>query len=92
MKANQQGESAAEQAQPEGERLSPVIARRVLEALGRWGEGRRAQVRRLWEGHYRVNLLTGADPASTRIVASYFLVVDDDGSILASTPAIARPE
>ncbi len=69
-----------------------MIARRLLEALGRWGGGCRAQVRRLWEGHYRVNLLTGADPASTRIVASYFLVVDDDGSILASTPAIARPE
>jgi hypothetical protein len=46
----------------------------------------------LWEGHYRVNLLSGEDPASVRIVASYFLVVDADGSILASTPAIARPE
>jgi hypothetical protein len=91
MKADQQREPSAEQAQPEGEHLSPVIARRLLEALGRGGEGWRGQVRRLWEGHYRVNLLTGAAPASTRIVASYFLVVDDDGSILASTPAIGRP-
>jgi hypothetical protein len=92
MKAKQQSEPSAEQAQQEGAHLSEAIARRLLEALGRWGEGCKAQVRRLWEGHYRVNLLTGADPASTRIVASYFLVVDDDGSILASTPAIARPE
>ncbi len=92
MKAEQQSEPSAEQAQPEGAHLSDLIARRLLEALGRWGEGCRTQVRRLWEGHYRVNLLTGADPASVRIVASYFLVVDVDGSILASTPAIARPE
>jgi hypothetical protein len=68
-----------------------LIGRRVLEALGQRGDGYRAQVRRRWEGHYRVNLLTGADAASTRIAASYFLVVGD-GSILASTPGIARQD
>ena len=92
MKAKEQGEQSADQAQQEGRQLGLLIGRRVLEALGQRGDSYRAQVRRLWEGHYRVNLLTGTDAASTRIAASYFLVVDGDGSILASTPGIARQD
>jgi hypothetical protein len=92
VKATEQGEQPADQAQQEGGPLGSLIGRRVLEALGQRGDSYRAQVRRLWEGHYRVNLLTGEDPASTRIAASYFLVVDGDGSILASTPGITRQD
>jgi len=92
MKAKEQGEQSADQAPQEGGQLGPLIGRRVLEALGQRGDSYRAQVRRLWEGHYRVNLLTGTDAASTRIAASYFLVVGGDGSILASTPGIARQD
>ena len=64
----------------------------MLEALGQRGDSYRAQVRRLWEGHYRVNLLTGTDAASTRIAANYFLMVAGDGSIFASKPGIARQD
>ena len=42
MKAKQQSEPSAEQAQQEGAHLSEAIARRLLEALGRWGEIARA--------------------------------------------------
>jgi hypothetical protein len=76
VKAKEQGEQSADPAQQQGEQLGPIIGRRVLEALGRRGDG------------YR----TGADAASTRIAASYFLVVGGDGSILASTPELARQD
>ncbi|HEX5272412.1 MAG TPA: hypothetical protein VFW33_18070 [Gemmataceae bacterium] len=90
MTANEQGEQSPDQARQQGRQLGALVVRRLLEALGRRGDGYRAQVRRLWEGHYRVNLLTGDDAASTRIAAGYFLVVDGEGSILASTPEITR--
>ena len=91
MKAKER-EHLADQAQQEGAERSLLIGQRLLEALGQRGNGCRAQVRPLWEGHYRVNLLTGACPITTQIAASYFLVVGDDGSILASTPGIAQQQ
>jgi hypothetical protein len=90
MNAKEPREQPADQAEQQGRPLDASVGRRLLDALGRRGDEYTAQVRRLWEGHYRVNLLTGADPASTRIAASYFLVVGADGGILASTPGIPR--
>ena len=66
MNAKAQGEQPADQAQQESRQLESLIGHRLLDALGRRGGSARAQVRRLWEGHYRVNLLTGEDPASTQ--------------------------
>ena len=88
MSAKAQGEGAAGQAQQASGRLDSAIVRGVLNALGEPADTYKVQVRRLWEGHYRVNLLAGADPASTTIAGSYFLVVDGEGSILTSTPSI----
>jgi hypothetical protein len=88
MKAIEQGERPPDQPGQARVRLDSLIGRHVLDALGRPGDTLRAQVRRLWEGHYRVNVLSGPDPASTQIVGSYFLVVDGEGNILASTPDI----
>ncbi len=48
------------------------------------------QVRRLWQGHYRVNVLVGANPTSIKIANSYFLQTDDDGNITNSNPKIAK--
>jgi hypothetical protein len=90
MKAEEQREPSPDQARQQAQLLDSLVGLRLLDALGRRGDSYRAQVRRLWEGHYRVNLLTGDDAASTRIAASYFLVVDGEGSILASTPEITR--
>jgi hypothetical protein len=88
MKTDNPTAATAEQGRQEHHRLDLLIGRSLLDALGPGRPACRTQVRRLWEGHYRVNLLTGADPASTRIVGSYFLVVDGDGNILTSTPRI----
>lgn len=48
------------------------------------------QVRRLWEDHYRVNVLVGTDATSVTIRHSYFLVMGSDGTCLSSKPAIIR--
>jgi len=47
-------------------------------------------VRRLWQDHYRVNVLVGSDLTSATIAHSYFLVADGDGKIVSSTPKITR--
>ena len=72
------------------ERRSAAIAGRVLHARGLAGALRRVEVRPLWDGHYRVNVLVGEDAASVRIAHSFFVVTDGDGAILASTPQITR--
>jgi hypothetical protein len=38
-----------------------------------------------------VNVFVNADAGSTRVARSYFLVTDEEGNILASTPKITRP-
>jgi len=54
----------------------------------------------LWDGHYRVNVYGDAGPAADRmtngfasatIAHSFFVVVDETGTILASTPELPRP-
>jgi hypothetical protein len=67
-----------------------AIVRHVMHILGQPQDLHRVQVRHLWEDHYRVNVLLGADPASTRVGHSYFLVVDGQGNVLTSTPEIVR--
>lgn len=47
-------------------------------------------VRRLWDNHYRVNVLIGSDPTTVRIAHSYFVVVGVKGEILSATPQINR--
>jgi hypothetical protein len=37
-----------------------------------------------------VNVLTGPNTTSVTLAPSYFLVTDEDGNILASTPAIIK--
>jgi hypothetical protein len=67
-----------------------VIGKHVLHTLGQPGDLHRVQVRPLWEDHYRVNILVGADAVSAKVAHSYFLVADSDGNIIASTPKITR--
>jgi hypothetical protein len=71
-------------------RPNPAIGEHVLQALGRPDRLHAVQVRPLWEGRYRVNVLVGADATAATIAHSYFLVADDDGNVLASTPDITR--
>jgi hypothetical protein len=81
---------AAREERPQPDPLSGLIGGRVLGLLGEPGGLHRVQVRGLWQGHYRVNVLVGADAASARVAHSYFLVAGPDGTILTSSPEITR--
>jgi hypothetical protein len=89
MPATPKDEDAARMMK-EHERRNDLLGQRVLRALGQPGDLLCVQVRQLWEGHYRVNILVGADVASTRVAHSYFLVTDGDDNIVATTPTVTR--
>jgi hypothetical protein len=90
MPANEQRtEQTASEKQGQAQ-VSSLIGERVLLALGLPGSLHRVQVRRLWGDRYRVNVLVGEDVGSTRIIHSFFLVADQEGNIVESTPAITR--
>lgn len=67
-----------------------LIREQVLHTLGEPAGLHKVQVRRLWEDHYRVNVVVGTDAASARIANSYFLTADSDGKIIASNPKLAK--
>ncbi len=90
MPTTVQGKQQAEQAKQTHEQRSSVIVGQLLQALGRPATQYRVEVRHLWDNHYRANVFIGADAASTRVAHSFFVVADEDGNIIASTPAITR--
>jgi hypothetical protein len=62
----------------------------VIHALGPPESLYGVQVRPLWGRCYRVNVLVGADAVSAKVLHSYFLVTDEVGKVLTSTPTIVR--
>jgi hypothetical protein len=70
----------------------PVKAIRagVLRSLGQPADLVEVVVRTLWGDRYRVNVWTGADAHTARMAYSFFVVADDEGAILSSTPTITR--
>jgi len=90
MPTQQHDKTPADRENRGGQPLSDRIGQHVLLALGRPGNLHRVQVRRLWEDHYRVNVLVGPDAVSTTIAHSYFLVADGDGSVSSTAPTITR--
>jgi hypothetical protein len=72
------------------DKLEALIGEQVLKVLGQPRDLLRVQVRNLWPGNYRVNVLLGADMASARVAHSYFLAADDDGNIVSSVPPIVK--
>ena len=85
-----QDKQQAEQAKKTHEQRSSVIVGQLLQSLGRPPTLHRVEIRHLWADHYRVNVFIGADAACTRVGHSFFVVADEDDSILASTPDITR--
>jgi hypothetical protein len=75
---------------PWGSQLLARIGRQVLQALGEPSGLRAVNVRRLWEDHYRVNVLVGGDATSATIAHSYFLKADGTGHVITATPSILR--
>jgi hypothetical protein len=72
------------------ETLDALICDQVMSVVGQPGDLLRVQVKQLWDCHYRVNVLVGADVASARIADSFFVVADTAGKILTSTPKLAK--
>src|SRR5688572_24702481 len=70
--------------------LEAVILDTVLGELGRPTEEYRVQVKRLWGGTYRVNVLVGPDVTSFKVAHSYFLRTDGNGKILSASPPLKR--
>ncbi len=71
-------------------RREALIRANVLKALGRPAKLFRVAVMPLWDNNYRVNVVTGEEFSSCQIPNSYFVRVDDDGTILGSTPDIKK--
>jgi hypothetical protein len=90
MTTEQKQERPAAPEVPAHDRRNAAIGGQVLRALGQPGSLHGVQVRPLWEGHYRVNVLVGADASSVRVAHSYFLLADGEGNVLGSTPSITR--
>jgi hypothetical protein len=68
--------------------LQSLIEEQVNHRLGEPRGLRKVQVRRLWDAHYRVNVLIGENAASAKITNSYFVESDSDGNIVKSNPNI----
>jgi hypothetical protein len=62
----------------------------VIRALGRPPDLLGISAVRLWENHFRVNVRTGRDVTSVLIPFSFFVTADEDGTVLASVPRLAR--
>ena len=67
-----------------------LIGEQVIDALGEPAGLLRVQVRHLWDSRYRVNVFVGPDVVSARVANSYFLTVDDEGTIVTSAPRMKR--
>jgi hypothetical protein len=74
----------------ERETLSDLIREQVIHALGKPMDLRSVQVRKVWDDHYRVNVIVGVNAGSVRVANSYFLVIDSDGSLITATPTITK--
>lgn len=72
------------------EALRSLIAGQVVKALGAPTAPYRVQVRPLWGRSYRVNVLIGPEVFSAGVADSFFVTVDDDGTVVASDPRIIR--
>jgi hypothetical protein len=90
MTANQRDKQGTGPKKQEVANLDALIGRYVLRDLGQPGCPHRIEVRCLWEEHYRVNVLVEVGTASVRVAHSYFLVTDENGTILISSPRITK--
>lgn len=83
-------EQAKELKRRQRETLNSLVGEQVINTLGAPRDLLRVQVQPLWGTRYRVNIYVGVSAACARMSDSYFLVTDDDGNILESTPKIKR--
>ncbi len=77
---------------PDTEKLNVLIGSHILRALGGAAGKGRVQVRPLWDGYYRVNIVVGDGSGCFTIARSYFLRTDGAGNVLESTPKLTRQD
>lgn len=70
--------------------MHEIIGEQVMHQLGQPGQLHSVQVRKLWDDHFRVNVLVGADAATIQIADCFFLVTDAQGNIVESSPKIVK--
>ena len=90
MPAAQQRKQDRDLEQHKSEILQTLIEEQVIHRLGKPVGLHKLQVRRLWEDHYRVNVLFGENAASAKIANSYFVETDSDGNIVDSNPKMTK--
>ncbi|MSQ97020.1 MAG: hypothetical protein EXR98_21040 [Gemmataceae bacterium] len=90
MAAQKQEEKHPDHDKPVHPQMNGIVGEQVMHQLGQPSGLLRVQVRKLWEDRYRVNIFVGVDAACATVAHSYFLVVDGEGKIVASTPKITR--
>ena len=73
-----------------GDQMRARIGAAVLRHLGQPADFQAVQVRPLWAGHFRVNVLVGGNAAMATVAHSYFLEADGEGNVVATTPALDR--
>jgi hypothetical protein len=90
MPTAQQREHDRDLEQHKSETLQTLIEEQVIHRLGKPNGLHKVQVRRLWEDHYRVNVLIGENASSAKIANSYFVETDSDGNIVDSNPKMTK--
>jgi hypothetical protein len=86
MKQAERNQQNAQQQQ----QMKDLISQQVFQSLGQPDKLQSVQVRHLWSDHFRVNVMVGNDAASAQVAHSYFLMVDNAGSIVNSIPLIRK--
>jgi hypothetical protein len=90
MAANQLTVLDAQQADTDDSQVFDHIGNQILQALGAPTRLRSVNVRRLWEHHYRANVIVGENAIASTVAHSYFVVSDSTGRIVTSNPTIQR--
>ena len=70
--------------------LNELISEQVIHALGTPDDLLQVQVRKVWDDHYRVNVLVGPNAGAVRLLNSYFVETDINGQIITVTPKIVK--
>lgn len=72
------------------ETLDNLIREQVILALGRPIDLRNVLVKKIWDNHYRVNVIVGENAGAVRVANSYFVVTDSEGGLIDATPKITK--
>ena len=72
------------------ETLDNRIREQVIHALGTPIDLRNVLVRKIWDNHYRVNVIVGENAGAVRVANSYFVVINSDGGLIEATPKITK--